>query len=79
MYWLSVLEEVRTHTSMKEMDTIVANIRKVRRVFEPEVVAKEEAEREKMQKLKERRARRLNKRRYPPDDWPSFGNGLPSN
>ena len=43
----------------EEMDTTIANIRKVRAVFEPEQLAKEEAERHRKERRHQRRKRKL--------------------
>ena len=56
---LGVLEEVRTQTPQKEWDRIVANIRKVRAVFEPEQFAKEDEERRRTERRHHLRMRKL--------------------
>lgn len=56
---LGVLEEVRTQTPQQEWDRIVANIRKIRAVFEPEQLAKEQDERRKKELRRERKMRRI--------------------
>lgn len=55
---LGVLEEVRTLMASEGIENTIANIRKVRRIFEPVVMAKEDEARLKRERRKERRRRR---------------------
>jgi site-specific DNA recombinase len=56
---LADIEEVRTLMTGEGIDAVVASIRKVRRIFEPEVMAKEDEERSRQERRDERRRRRV--------------------